>query len=203
MGARLMLGIASTAVAAVVWAGVASGASSVVPSTVKVWSESPVGTDVLVSSKGFTLYHFVREAKGTIKCTGSCSILFPPLTVPAGVKPVAGPGVAAGKLGTIRRPDGRLQVTYNGLPLYRDFYDKSGQMNGQGQEGVWFAVTPAGTVTKARVRAQPAAPGSVSPAGSPPTATQTPPAGGAVPSYCVTETGPGGVPLPDDVVLPC
>jgi predicted lipoprotein with Yx(FWY)xxD motif len=133
-------------------ASVAFGAPSEVLPTVKVSSQSPVGTEILVSSKGLTLYHFLREGKGTIKCTGSCSMLWLPLVVLAGAKPVAGAGLDAGKLGTVRRPDGRLQVTYNGLALYRDFYDKSGgQANGQGQDRLWYAVTPAGTVTRARV----------------------------------------------------
>jgi len=49
---------------------------------------------------------------------------------------------------SIKRPDGRMQVSYNGLALYRDVYDKSsGQVNGQGQDRSWFAVTPAGKVT--------------------------------------------------------
>src|SRR5262249_39959496 len=125
------------------------------------------------SSKGFTLYHYLREAKGTIKCTASCSVLWPPLVISAGAKPVAGPGLDARKLGTIKRPDGRLQVTYNGLALYRDVYDKWGQATGQGQDRLWFAVTPAGTVTKARA----AAPASA--AASTPAAPSQPPSSGS------------------------
>jgi predicted lipoprotein with Yx(FWY)xxD motif len=149
MGGRLARRIAPVVVVAAVCAGVALAAPG--PLTVKVSSDSALGTEILVSSKGLTVYHFVREAKGTIKCTGACAVLWPPLVVPAGAKPLAGPGLTAAKLGTIKRPDGRMQVSYNGLALYRDVYDKSsGQVNGQGQDGSWFAVTPAGKVTKAR-----------------------------------------------------
>src|SRR5262249_30742976 len=67
-------------------------------------------------------------------------------------KPVAGPGLIASKLGTIKRPDGGVQITYNGLALYRYAGDKkAGQTNGQGVEGSWYAVTSAGKITKAKV----------------------------------------------------
>jgi Secreted repeat of unknown function len=60
--------------------------------------------------------------------------------------------VTAAKLGTIKRPDGRLQVTYNGLALYRyDDDKKAGQAKGQGEAGIWYAITPAGKITKAHV----------------------------------------------------
>ena len=48
--------------------------------------------------------------------------MFPPLTV-TGAKPAAGPGLDASKLGTHKRPDGLVQVTYNGFALYRYEYD--------------------------------------------------------------------------------
>jgi hypothetical protein len=51
-------------------------------------------------------------------------------------------------LGTTRRADGRLQVTYNHHPLYRFLKDtKKGQTNGEQLNafgGVWYAVSPAG-----------------------------------------------------------
>jgi predicted lipoprotein with Yx(FWY)xxD motif len=153
MGARFTRRTVCIAVLAVVCAGTALAAPATGPLTVNVSAENTLGANILVNSKGLALYHFVPETKATIKCTGSCAVLWPPLIVPAGMKPVAGPGVTAAELGTIKRPDGRMQVTYNGLALYRDFYDKSGMLNGQGQNGMWFAVTSAGNVTKARVPA--------------------------------------------------
>ena len=47
------------------------------------------------------------------KCYGSCAAYWPPVTGTA----AAGPGVP-GKIGTIRRTDGALQLTYDGHPLY-------------------------------------------------------------------------------------
>src|ERR1041385_1014793 len=136
---------------AIVFAGAALAAPTVTPVTVNI-SSSALGTPVVVSPKGLTLYHYARDTKRTIRCGAACAFVFPPLVVPKGAKPVAGPGVSAAKLGTIKRPDGRLQVTYNGLTLYVDYYDKPGEALGQGQDGVWFAVTPAGRVTKIHPR---------------------------------------------------
>ena len=48
-------------------------------------------------------------------------------------KPTLGAGLKAAKLGTIKRPNGKLQVTYNKFPLYRYYLDKKpGQANGEG-----------------------------------------------------------------------
>lgn len=104
---------------------------------------SGVGT-VLVSPTGRTLYHLKPEVNGKIECTGSCTGVWPPLVVSGAGAPVGGSGVN-GKLGTIKRPDGGTQVTYNGMPLYTYSGDTgSGQANGQGIQGVWFAVTASG-----------------------------------------------------------
>jgi predicted lipoprotein with Yx(FWY)xxD motif len=165
--------VAPVAVLAAISVGAALAAPSTGTPTIKVSSDNTLGTTILVSSKGLTLYHFAPEAKGTIKCTGACSIIWPPLVVAAGVRPIPGAGVTASMLGTVKRPDGRTQVTYNGLPLYRDSYDrKAGLHYGQGQDGVWYAVTPAGKVTKAR-ESTPAA----APAATPTTTTGVQPPG--------------------------
>ncbi|MGN6216928.1 MAG: COG4315 family predicted lipoprotein [Solirubrobacterales bacterium] len=91
---------------------------------------------VLTTLKGKTLYSLSAEKKGKFICTGGCLSLWKPLVVPAGVKP-KGPV----KLGTEKRPDGRTQVTYKGLPLYSFNADKPGEANGQGLKdvGTWHA----------------------------------------------------------------
>lgn len=102
--------------------------------------------EILVSASGRTLYHTSSEKRGAITCTGACAVTWPPLLIPAHGKPVAGPGVSASKLGTVKRPNGQLQVTYDGLPLYLFSGDtKAGQVNGQGLGGLWHALTPSGT----------------------------------------------------------
>jgi predicted lipoprotein with Yx(FWY)xxD motif len=90
-----------------------------------------------------TLYTFDKDTanSGTSACTAACIRTWPALTVPTGSTPSAGSG-AAGKIGTIARPDtGALQVTYNGLPLY--FF--SGDQAAGDSNGVytgWSAVKP-------------------------------------------------------------
>jgi predicted lipoprotein with Yx(FWY)xxD motif len=107
---------------------------------------APVGSlgTVLVTASGVTLYRYSPDGTGKSVCTGGCAAAWPPLTVPAGTTHVgAGRGVTAADLGTIRRADGTLQVTYQGRPLYRYVGDtKPGQASGQGLEGTWFVVTP-------------------------------------------------------------
>jgi len=66
------------------------------------------------------------------------------------VKPTAGAGISTSKLSTVKRPDGRTQVTYAGFPLYRYSGDKKpGDVKGQGFQKIWFAVTSKGTLAKA------------------------------------------------------
>ena len=111
---------------------------------VNTGTASGVGT-VLVGGTGLTLYELDTESGGQIMCTGACRTAWPPLLLPAGVT-AATPGVGVtGTLGTITRPDGGRQVTYDGRPLYRYSGDQDpGQANGQGIQGVWFAMTPSG-----------------------------------------------------------
>ena len=136
------------AFAVLVAAGGASATSSA--GTVGVATNGTLGVKILVDARGFTLYHFTSEKKGSVSCTGACRKVWPPLLLASG-KPVAGTGVTASKLGTIKRPDGGVQVTYDGYSLYHYSADKkAGQVKGQGIAGKWFALTPAGAVTKAK-----------------------------------------------------
>lgn len=101
---------------------------------------------VLVNSQGRTLYHFTKDTGTTIACTGACASTWPPVTVPSGQQPQAGPGVTA-KLTVVNRPDGTQQVAANGLPLYMYAGDsKAGDTNGQGIGGLWFAVLTSGSL---------------------------------------------------------
>jgi predicted lipoprotein with Yx(FWY)xxD motif len=95
---------------------------------------------VLTNTKGLTLYTLSGEKNGKFICTGTCLSAWPPLLVAAGTKP-KGPV----PLGTIKRPEGKTQVTYKGMPVYTFSGDsKKGEANGEGLKdvGVWHAVTP-------------------------------------------------------------
>jgi predicted lipoprotein with Yx(FWY)xxD motif len=101
---------------------------------------------ILVDSKGITLYDFVTDKRGVSGCYGACAALWPPLITKG--KPHAGPGVRASLLGTTKRKDGKLEVTYNHHPLYYFVTDrKPGQTTGQGVNqfgGPWWVLSPAG-----------------------------------------------------------
>jgi predicted lipoprotein with Yx(FWY)xxD motif len=95
---------------------------------------------VLTNTKGLTLYTLSVEKNGRFICTGSCLKSWPPLLVAAGTTP-KGPV----KLSTIKRPEGKTQVTFKGSPVYTFSGDsKKGEANGEGLKdvGVWHAVTP-------------------------------------------------------------
>jgi predicted lipoprotein with Yx(FWY)xxD motif len=99
---------------------------------------------VLQAPSGLTLYRLTTDEGGKTSCTGECAVTWPPLLASSGKVPQASPEVA-GHLGTIDRPDGSVQVTFKGMPLYTYAGDSGpGQANGQGLGGVWFAVTTSG-----------------------------------------------------------
>jgi predicted lipoprotein with Yx(FWY)xxD motif len=106
---------------------------------------SPLGR-VLVDSKEITLYDFPPDKGTTSVCYGACAALWPPLITSG--KPVAGGGVRASLLGTTKRKDGKLQVTYGGHPLYYFVADrKPGQTTGRAVNqfgGPWWVISPAG-----------------------------------------------------------
>jgi predicted lipoprotein with Yx(FWY)xxD motif len=97
---------------------------------------NPAADDAyLTNLKGRTLYTLSNE-RGKFVCKAACLQSWPPLTIPAGTKPI-GPV----KLGMVKRPDGRWQVTRKGLPLYTYAGDtKKGDTNGEGLKtggGTW------------------------------------------------------------------
>jgi predicted lipoprotein with Yx(FWY)xxD motif len=84
---------------------------------------------VLIDSKGFTLYDFHKDKGTKSACYGSCVKVWPPLTTAGAPQPSN--GAMASKLGTIKRSDGTVQVTYAGHPLYTYAVDKKpGEANG-------------------------------------------------------------------------
>lgn len=139
--------VASGLVAAAVLPLAASAASAPKATSSRVVEEAKrakLGT-ILVTTRGMTLYHYTLDKGGKAECTGECAVAWPPLVLPAGVRiPTGGSGVTG--LGTVRDPDGKLQVTWHGEPLYRFAGDKkAGSANGEGLLGRWFVVKPAAT----------------------------------------------------------
>jgi predicted lipoprotein with Yx(FWY)xxD motif len=114
------------------------------PPTVDV-STNRLG-EVLVDSKGRTLYLFKKDKGTNSACSGSCASAWPPLRVNG--KPTTAGDAKASLVAITTRSDGAPQVTYNRHPLY--LYqgdDNPGKANGQGVNawgGRWFALSPAG-----------------------------------------------------------
>jgi predicted lipoprotein with Yx(FWY)xxD motif len=115
-----------------------------------------LGSTVLTNLKGRTLYSLSAETKGRFICTGACVSTWHPLIVAAGVKPT-GPV----KLGTIKRPEGKTQVTFKGRPLYSFAGDaKAGDANGEGIKdvGTWHAAVTAKATPQPEPQPQPESP---------------------------------------------
>jgi predicted lipoprotein with Yx(FWY)xxD motif len=117
-----------------------SGSSNAV---IKTASDSSLGT-ILVDNQGMTLYHLSGEQNGKFICTSAgCVGVWHPLAAPS----AGAPSGAVGSLGTVKRPDGTVQVTYKGAPLYTFTGDRQpGETKGQGIKdvGTWSAATTGG-----------------------------------------------------------
>ena len=123
-----------------------SGGSS---SAVLVKSASNSLGTILIDSQGMTLYHLSGEQNGKFICTSSaCVGVWHPLIAPSSGT-LSG---EVGSLGTVKRPDGTVQVTYKGTPLYTFTGDQqSGETKGQGIKdvGTWSVVTTSSNSTPA------------------------------------------------------
>lgn len=122
----------------------ASAPSVAAGTLVKTARNAKLHRTILVNRHGHTLYSLSAERHGRFICTdSSCLSLWTPLVVGRGVRPHG----TVGHLRTIRRPNGKRQVTYRGRPLYTFNDDhRRGQVKGEGfrDVGVWHAVVARG-----------------------------------------------------------
>ena len=143
---------ASSAAASVKPAAQTSNSSGAVVKTV---ANASLGT-VLTNSQGMTLYHLSGEQNGKFICTSAaCLGVWHPLVAPSSGAP-SGSGVSS--LGTVKRSDGTMQVTFKGAPLYTFAQDKqAGETNGQGIKdvGTWSAATTSSAAAAPSVAATP------------------------------------------------
>lgn len=180
MKARVSFALPLLALLAIAGCGGSGGSSSTGPAnasatgpasggggsaTVDMVSNPKLG-NILVDSKGMTLYTFQKDVGTKSMCPGACAKVWPALTVSG--RQTAGSGVSAGMLGTTKRSDGTTEVTYAGHPLYTYVTDTSaGQVTGNGVDtfgAVWNAVQPSGA--KAPLGGSGGSSGSSSSAGS-------------------------------------
>ncbi|MFF5288076.1 COG4315 family predicted lipoprotein [Paractinoplanes globisporus] len=109
-----------------------------------------IGTYV-TDGAGRTLYRFDNDTNKPSKsnCNGSCATAWPPLLIHSPGK-IFPKGIDPQEIGYIERADHTCQVTINGWPVYYFIADaKPGDINGQGVNGKWFAISPDGAKTKA------------------------------------------------------
>lgn len=96
---------------------------------------------VIVDSKGMTAYFYQPDVpnSGVSSCTGGCLSNWPAITAATATPSVTG---ITAKVTVI---SGTNQLVINGRPIYTFVGDqKPGDTNGQGIEGIWYAVSPAG-----------------------------------------------------------
>jgi predicted lipoprotein with Yx(FWY)xxD motif len=101
--------------------------------------------EILYDSNDQAIYIFENDTEGQSNCYGECAAAWPPVFTSA--KPQAGAGVDASLLGTTKRRDGRLQVTYDGQPLYFYAHEGRGEVrchNVNLNGGFWWVIGPDG-----------------------------------------------------------
>jgi predicted lipoprotein with Yx(FWY)xxD motif len=146
------------AAAAAPWGAAQSGR----PVNVEVAHSTRYGA-YLTDANGLALYIAAQPDKvnelnqqGTkpvAACTAACLAVWPPVLTSGA--PVAGAGVQADLLGTVKGPNGGTQVSYDGWPLYTFAADSSsGQAYGQAVVppagaalgAAWYLIAPDGTI---------------------------------------------------------
>ena len=113
--------------------------------TVAVADNGKLGK-ILVDGSGKTLYLFARDTSTASTCYDACATFWPPLLTKD--TPKAGSGVNTSLLGTTKRSDGTLEVTYAGHPLYYVITDHNpGDASGQAVNNFgapWYVLGPDG-----------------------------------------------------------
>jgi predicted lipoprotein with Yx(FWY)xxD motif len=121
----------------------ATAATAASTSLVHTVRNARLGSTILVDRHGRTLYDLSVERHGRFICdTKACLAFWTPLVVAKGTKPTG-----TVPLGTVKRPDGSIQVTFHGAPLYTFVEDrKAGDAHGEGFKdvGTWHAAALGG-----------------------------------------------------------
>ena len=105
---------------------------------------------ILFAGNGRVVYGFTRDRRGgPSQCYGDCAAAWPIYYAKGAL--TAGAGMKQSLLGTVRRRDGRRQVTYNGWPLYYYAHEKAGEVKCQNvatHGGTWLVVRPSGALLR-------------------------------------------------------
>jgi predicted lipoprotein with Yx(FWY)xxD motif len=140
-GGRLAAAIAAAVASSIATVALTLPAGASPSATIAV-SQNKTWGPILQLSNGQTVYLLTKDTKNHSVCTGACAKAWPPVVVSKGGHP-QGNGVS--NLGTIKRAGGKLQVTYEGIPLYTFVGDHAaGDVTGNIKDkfGQWYVVNP-------------------------------------------------------------
>jgi len=132
-------------------AGLAGSAQAAPGAAARLSVRSTEYGKAIFGPSGKVVYVFGADRGSTSRCYGVCAKAWPPLLTSAA--PLAGAGVEAKLLGTTKRKNGTLQVTYNGHPLYYYEADKVGKVMCQHATmhgGLWLIIRPNGQPNMAK-----------------------------------------------------
>ena len=104
----------------------------------------------MTAKRYLVLYVFSADHGSTSTCYGACQNAWPPMLTNGAPRVT---GLSATLLGTTKRKNGALQVTYAGHPLYYWSGDTSHTIMCQHVKldgGYWYVVDPSGTADMAR-----------------------------------------------------
>jgi predicted lipoprotein with Yx(FWY)xxD motif len=138
---RITFATLAIAAIALVSAPLAMSLTRATPSLPVVKVKNRSFGDILQSKNRLPLYYWAVEkrAGGKIRCTGECARVWPPLLVKSRSSVPANLPNVKGRFGVVRRPDGRLQVTFRGLALYAYHNDPPNTVLCNNVDG-WFVV---------------------------------------------------------------
>jgi predicted lipoprotein with Yx(FWY)xxD motif len=142
---RILILVAAAVAVALTVAACGSRASAATgPTTVATKQISGLGA-VLVNAAGLPLYANNQDSAAMVRCNGSCTSVWRPLTVATG-SPTGTSSASA--LGVISLSNGMRQVTVNGKPVYTFRFDKPGTVSGNnamdqfgGERFTWHVVS--------------------------------------------------------------
>jgi len=99
---------------------------------------------ILFDLSGHALYRFEGDKGSTSSCYGPCAKSWPPALTEGKIRAV---GVPRELVGTSKRKDGTVQLTYAGHPLYTHSGERQGENNGNGVKAFgarWYALRRSG-----------------------------------------------------------
>jgi predicted lipoprotein with Yx(FWY)xxD motif len=146
MRSRLLVSILLSALAAVLTASALAGSES---SRATVTLRSSNFGKILFDGGNRALYAFTRDPRAKTTCYGACAAAWPPYIVRGTLK--AGAGTKRSLLGTIRRRNGKRQLTYAGKALYYYAHEGPGEVLCQNVRefgGLWLVVRASGKLVR-------------------------------------------------------